>query len=202
MSRNGTWSVFAGLVPAALSVAAGCGNTQLASLFLPPGDNQAACRTISPGNEITARVAFRGRTVKLLWAISQCTLDKRGNVETLTLVAAAPDDGFVSGDKDAKLTLHVSREGGLALSTKYNDAPLISGQQPEHFDTAVSSTSVNAISLQTGGGSASVTEFTRAGTRLTIRVAFTEPLLNLIGNSIETICGEAFFDGPVTLTGG
>ena len=166
--------------------------------FIPPVDDSAICQTISPGSEITARIGFGGRPVKLGWSNSQCKLETRGNVEVLTLVAKNDLDGFVTGDTDGLFTLIISRDGGLAIANDYRDSKLVPVQQPGSFEVALSSSPhVNCIPIRNGGGSANVTVFQRSGNRITTRIGFTIRLLNLVNNTLNDVCGEAYFDGTV-----
>jgi len=175
------------------------GDGDAAGVFLPPGDNEAVCQTISPGNEIAVQVGVRGRALKLNWVFTDCVLDLTGEAEKLTLVARNAADGYVMGDSDATFMLRIENEEGLATGD-YRDSPRVRGQQGEHFDVAISSNpSINAVSTGAGAGEANILEFRRTGSRVTTRIAFTGPMLNLVDNTLENVCGEAFFDGQVTV---
>ncbi|MEE8170266.1 MAG: hypothetical protein V3T70_06940 [Phycisphaerae bacterium] len=167
--------------------------------FMTPGDNTAACQTISPGDEIAARVAYRGKATKLSWVAQSAELDQSTDVVQLTLVAISPADGFVLGDSSGRLDMILTREEGIALGD-YIDTNFVANQELQTFEVKLSSSpSVDAESIEMATGLAIVTEFVRTGNELRIRVAFRVTVLNRVTASVEDICGEGFFNGTVTI---
>lgn len=172
----------------------------LNSLLLPPGDNSAACRTVSPGNEISARIAYRGKATKLNWVESECILDRTSNgVEKLTLVGSNADDGYVLGDRNAQFEIVLTANDKLGTGP-FIDKQFILGQDIDTFEVRISSTpSVTGLPLREGTGLATITEYSITGNRVRMRVNFKVRLLEVVSARIEEICGEGFYDSNVVI---
>jgi len=182
-----------------LPVVLGGANCLNLGIFLPSGDNTTACMNISTGGELAARVAYRGRTVKMFWNADGTQLDESTNVTRLTLVATNPDDGYVVGNTNARFSITLQRETGLDIN-QYVDKNFEPNKEDRTFNVAISSdNSVDAVALQQATGIAHVTDYLKQGNRVRIRVDFEVQVLNLNTVTTDTICGEAFFDGNLTV---
>jgi hypothetical protein len=180
----------------------GCGDFFSNIIFTDPNDNTAACLTISPGSEVAVRVAVGGKPTKLFWITDGTRLDFTDPAVTvLRLIATNANDGFAIGDTDARLELTLRREDGIAVGD-YIDTTFIPNQQSATFDVRLSSSPTNdSVATQQATGRAEITEISRNGNNLRVRVKFALPVLNLVDVQIDEICGEAFFNGPITIVG-
>lgn len=174
--------------------------SQCGFIFLPPGDNTTACQNISTGSELAARVAFRGRTVKLNWDAASSSLDESTSITKLTLIGVAANDGYVVGDTNARFEITLQRENGLDIGEPYVDQVFEPNKERRSFNVKISSSpSVNALATLSATGVANVTDYLKQGDRLKIRVNFTVQVLNQPTVTVDNICGEAFFDGNLTI---
>lgn len=194
-------------VQAALSVvgvglaALGCGTT---GSGLSADDTElqaAACRQVSPGGELAVGTALRGRLVKAAWSFSECTLSQSGGNESITLIARNSKDGYVQGDSNALVKVIFSNNAGPIEPAAYLDAAPSSNQQHSFQVFASSSPSVNCSPLFNGTGTATIDSYKVNGTRVTLHATFTLKVFEYYTATVLDFCGEANFDGPVTITG-
>lgn len=171
--------------------------------LLPSGsdDQAAACRKVSPGGEIAVGAALRGVVVKAGWSFGDCTLERSGGNEKVTLIAKNAIDGFYPGDSSSVIKVIFERNGSAMDLGTYIDLPS-SSDQPRSFQVfASSSPNTNAQRLFDGTGSAIITDYKVTGTRVTLKATFTVKVFDTPTATVLDMCGEVNFEGPVTISG-